>query len=195
MLRPLLLFLLLLCTLWSAAWSQAVLENLRLSRSEDGLRLAYNARLELPKAVDEALHKGVPLWFVAEAQISRDRWYWRDATLARSQRQWRLSYQALSRQYRLSNGGLHQSYDNLKEALFAVGRASGWLLEMREEPQASASYALKFSLRLDTSQLPGPLQIGLGPGTLLGLSREQAVPAQELLMPAPAASATPASPS
>ena len=184
-----------LCALHAAAWSQAVLETLKLSRTEEGLRLAHTVRLELPKPVDDALHKGVPLWFVAEAQVSRSRWYWRDAVVARSQRQWRLSYQALSRQYRLSNGGLHQSFDSLGEALLAIGRVSGWLLELREEPASGASYALNFSLRLDTTQLPGPLQIGLGPGPLLSLSREQAVSAQDLLVPAPAPAPAPSAPS
>ncbi|MFN7693856.1 MAG: DUF4390 domain-containing protein [Burkholderiales bacterium] len=194
MLRNLLLAVLLLCALHSAAWSQAVLENLKLSRAEEGLRLAYRVRLELPKLVDEALHKGVPLWFVAEAKVSRSRWYWRDATVARSARQWRLSYQPLTRQYRLSNGGLHQTYESLSEALVAIGRASGWLLELREEPQTDGSYELAFNLRLDTTQLPGPLQIGLGPGAQLSLSREQAVGVQDLLLPALAPAATPTAP-
>jgi hypothetical protein len=170
------------------------LQELQIERAEEGLRLSYSARLELPKPAEDALHKGVPLYLVAEAQLERKRWYWRDATVARSARQWRLSYQPLTRQYRLSNGGLHQTYESLPEALVAIGRASGWLLELREEPQTDGSYELAFNLRLDTTQLPGPLQIGLGPGAQLSLSREQAVGVQDLLLPALAPAATPTAP-
>lgn len=165
------------------AWAQPAssLDQLRLSRGDEGLRLAYSARLELPRVLDEALHKGVPLYFVAEVRLTRERWYWRDAVVAADQRQWRLTYQALTRQYRLSTGGLHQSFDGLAQALAPIARASGWPLTLREEPQAGADYQLNFRLRLDTAQLPGPLQIGLGPGAALALSREQDIPAAELL--------------
>jgi hypothetical protein len=40
--------------------------------------LEFAARLELPRAVEDALQRGVPLYFVAEAQLLRSRWYWRD---------------------------------------------------------------------------------------------------------------------
>jgi len=176
-----LLFAAWLLALHGSLFAQSALNSLQLGRADDGVRLSYSARLELPKAVDEALHKGVPLYFVAEALLTRDRWYWRDATVARSQRQWRLSYQPLSRQYRLSTGGLHQSYDSLAEALAPVSRASGWPLDLREELQAGATYELRFGLRLDISQLPAPLQIGLGLGAALNLERELRLSAAELL--------------
>jgi hypothetical protein len=137
---------------------------LRLARVDEGLRVSYSARLELPKTIDEALHKGVPLYFQAELRISRQRWYWRDATVARAERQWRLAFQPLTRQYRVSTGGLHQGFDTLAEALTMIGRASAWEVALREEAQADAGYEMSFRLRLDTTQLPGPLQIGLGLG-------------------------------
>lgn len=164
-----------------AQGAAAALEDVRLSRAEDGLRLAYSAKLELPRAVDDALHKGVALYFAAEVLLTRSRWYWRDATVARAQRQWRLSYQPLSRQYRLSTGGLHQSYESLTEALAVIARTRGWPLELREELATDSSYELRFTLRLDTTQLPAPLQIGLGAGASLNLSREQRLSAAELL--------------
>lgn len=164
------------------AWAQgsASLEQLQLSRGEDGLRLAYGVKLELPRAAEDALHKGVPLYFAAEARVARKRWYWRDATLGRAERQWRLSYQALTRQYRLSTGGLHQSYEGLNEALTAVRRASAWAIELREEPDPGAAYVLSFSLRLDTRQLPAPLQIGLGAEAEWGVRSERPVHPAEL---------------
>lgn len=163
-------------------WAQgsASLEQLQLSRAEEGLRLAYGVKLDLPLAAADALHKGVPLYFVAEARVARKRWYWRDATVGRAERQWRLSYQALTRQYRLSTGGLHQSFEGLSEALGAVRRASAWPIELREEPDPGAEYLLSFSLRLDTRQLPAPLQIGLGAEADWGVRTERAVHPIEL---------------
>ena len=180
--------------LFLAAWllalhggllAQPALNALRLEPSDDGLRLSYQAKLELPRAADDALHKGVPLYFVAEAVLTRQRWYWRDATVARERRNWRISYQPLTRQYRLSTGGLHQSFDTLAEALAPVARASGWALALREEAQSGASYELRFSLQLDISQLPAPLQIGLGAGASLSLQRELKLSAEQLTGSAP----------
>jgi Domain of unknown function (DUF4390) len=182
----------LLAALPSAA-QVARLVHLQLQRAEEGLRLAYTAQLELPRAMDDALHKGVPLYFVAQAELTRSRWYWRDALVARSRRQWRVSFQALSRQYRVSTGGLHQSHDSLSDALNTVSRSSAWPLELREEPLANASYELRFVLKLDTSQLPGPLQIGLGPLSGLGLERVQAVAASDLYAPPLPTASPPAS--
>lgn len=180
LLRALLLFVLLLCTV-ARAQAPASLEQLELERQEEGLRLAYSVKLELPRASEEALHKGVPLYFVAEARVWRKRWYWRDATVAKAERNWRLSYQPLTRQYRLSGaGGLQQAFDTLSEALAALRRASNWNLELREELDRNASYELSFHFFLDTRQLPGPLQIGLGGGAQWGVSRERNVLAAEL---------------
>lgn len=163
----------------------SALQDLRLVRTDDGFRLSYGARLELPKPMEDALQRGVPLYFVAEVQITRSRWYWRDTTVVRSSRQWRLTYQALTRQYRLSMGGLHQGFDTLGEALASVARVSGWALELREDLQASATYLLNFRLRLDISQLPGPMQIGLGLGAALDVVAERPLSVGELTLPAP----------
>ncbi len=169
-----------LLALHSGLLAQSALNTLQLQPSDDGLRLSYQAKLELPRAADDALHKGVPLYFAAEAVLTRKRWYWRDATVSREKRSWRISYQPLSRQYRLSTGGLHQSFDTLAEALAPVARASGWPLALREEPQSGANYELRFSLQLDISQLPAPLQIGLGAGASLSLERELTLSGEQL---------------
>lgn len=168
----------------AVAQGQTALSDLQIGRADEALRLSYSARLELPKPAEEALHKGVPLYFAADVEVQRSRWYWRDAVVARSSRSWRLAYQPLTRQYRLSTGGLHQSYESLAEALAPIGRASGWSIALREELQPDARYELRFRLRLDVSQLPGPLQIGLGPGALLDLQQVRSLSGAELLGPA-----------
>lgn len=157
--------LLLACTVFvtTPARAQGVeLATLQVNRSEDGVALEFAVRVTLPKAVEDALQRGVPVYFVAEAQLLRRRWYWRDERVARVQRQWRIAYQPLTSTWRVGLGGLNQSLPSLAEALAAVSRSSGWKLA---EPQAidpDSRYSVEFSYRLDTTQLPGPMQFGLG---------------------------------
>ena len=133
-----------------------------LLRNDEGLQLSFAVNFELPRGVEEALQKGVPLYFVAQAELYRGRWYWRDKRVASAERTWRLAFQPLTRKYRVSFGGLNQSFDNLADALFAVRRAAAWKVAEPGALEPGASHYLEFSYRLDTSLLPRPLQIGLG---------------------------------
>jgi hypothetical protein len=138
------------------------LATLQTSRSDGALNLEFVARVVLPRAVDEALQRGVPIYFVAEAQLWRNRWYWRDERVARIQRSWRLAYQPLTGAWRVSLGGLNQSYATLEEAMKKLSRSGGWRLADLAQLDPDKSYYVEFNYRLDTSQLPGPMQFGLG---------------------------------
>jgi hypothetical protein len=142
-------------------------------RADDGLELSFSSRFELPRAAEDALLKGVPIYFVAEVTVFRSRWYWRDARAARASRTWRLAWQPLTRQYKVSTGGLNQSYAFLSEALSALRGVSGWRIAEPKEIEDDGHYYLEFSYRLDTSQLPRPMQIGLGSPQGWGLSVER----------------------
>jgi hypothetical protein len=131
-------------------------------RGEDGVLLSFSVRFELPRAVEDALQKGVPLYFVAEADVLRERWYWRDRRIARASRVWRLAFQPLTRKYRVTFSGLNQSYDTLAEALTAVRRVSGWKLADSAQIEEGARHYVELSYRLDTTLLPRPMQIGIG---------------------------------
>jgi Domain of unknown function (DUF4390) len=148
----------------SAQWASPGVElsHIEVGRSEEGLALSFAVRFDLPPAVEEALTKGVPLHFVAEAELMRSRWYWRDKRLTRASRTWRLAYQPLARQYRVSFGGLNQSFHNLGDALASVRRATQWkVAELSElDPQGAKNYMV-FRYKLDTTLLPRPMQIGI----------------------------------
>ena len=64
--------------------------QLRLERSEDGILLSAYVKFELPPIIDDALDKGIPMFFVAEAVLYRDRWYWYDKRVAAAARHMRL---------------------------------------------------------------------------------------------------------
>ena len=53
------------------------LSHLSLQRLDAGLSLDFNIRVALPPVVEDALQRGVPMYFVAEARVLRSRWYWR----------------------------------------------------------------------------------------------------------------------
>ena len=110
--------------------------------------------------MEDALQKGVALHFVAEAELARSRWYWRDKRLAQVRRTWRLAYQPLTLNYRVSLGGLAQTYPTLREALRAIQRLGAWRIGDVEDAQ-EADY-LDFRYWLDLDQLPRPLLISIG---------------------------------
>ena len=136
--------------------------GLAAERHEQAILLDYQLRVTLPPAVEEAAQRGVPLHFAAQATLWKPRWYWRDERVARAERGWRLSYQPLTSNWRLSQGGLGQSFASLPEALSAMARSSGWRIAEPREADVDSRLYVEFAWRLDTSQLPRPLQIGLG---------------------------------
>jgi Domain of unknown function (DUF4390) len=145
---------------WAGSVGVIELVRLDLARIEQGLQLEFDARFELPAGVEDALQKGVALHFLATCDVMRSRWYWRDKRLASATRTWRLTYQPLTFSYRVSLGGLSQTYLTLREALRAVQRLSQW--RIAEGGDADDAEYIDFSYRLDVDQLPRPLLITLG---------------------------------
>jgi hypothetical protein len=155
-----------------AVWADppaAEITQLRVERSEEGVLLSATVRFELPAVIDDALAKGIPMFFVAEAVLFRDRWYWYDRQVAAAARHMRLSYQPLTRRWRLmvsatpiGNSGLAlgQTFDTREEALSAVQRISHWKVAEAVDVDPEVRHNLDFRFRLDVSQLPRPFQIG-----------------------------------
>ena len=100
------LAILLLLSLLGAPLARAVdVSQLRVERADDGIYLSASLKLEIAPSVEDALSKGIPLIFVAEAEIYRERWYWTDKRVAQASRVMRLAFQPLTRRWRLSLGG------------------------------------------------------------------------------------------
>ena len=137
------------------------LTTFELGRDDDGLELTFSARFELPRTVEDALLKGVPLVFVAQATVFRDRWYWRDERVSEATRTWRLAFQPLTRKYRVTFGGLNQNHDNLADAIAALSSAANWRIAEPAQLEGDGYY-VEFRYELDTSQMPRPMQIGIG---------------------------------
>lgn len=131
----------------------------RLAASEEGLLLSADFAFDFSPRLQEAVANGVPLHFVVEFELTRPRWWWFDEETATRYTQWRLSYHALTRQYRLSTGALHQNFATLEEALDVMRRMRNWQVLERSVPLRGSSYEVAVRMRLDTAQLPRPLQV------------------------------------
>lgn len=167
---------------WFAAWAPRVavaagpeLAIFAVQRSDEGLSIDYAVNFELPRGAEEALNKAVPLYFVAEAEVFRDRWYWRDKRIASASRVWRIVYQPLTANYRVTFGGLSQSYPNRAEAFAVIRRGASWKVAEPSQIEEGSRHYVEFSFRLDTSLLPRPMQIGIAtqPDWALSVERTQ----------------------
>ena len=157
------LLLCLACLAPAAGQAQSVeLATLQTSRNEGALNIEFAARVSLPRAVEDALKRGVPIYFVAEARLLRNRWYWRNERVAYVERSWRVAYQPLTGFWRVGLGGLNQTHPTLADAINAASSSAGWKLADLSLLDPDKSYYIEFNYRLDTSQLPGPMQFGLG---------------------------------
>ena len=150
----------------------ASITQMRLEQSDDGIYFSAAVQFELPSLVEEVLDKGIAVYFVAEAELFQERWYWTDRKVAQVTPHMRLAYQPLTRRWRLkvsrvpiTNAGfgasVAQNFDSLDDALDAVKRIGrlrlGDISEIGDDPVQS----VVFRFRLDTSQLPRPFQIGV----------------------------------
>ena len=169
--------LVLACLAWShgtPARAEAPVTEIsafRIEREGEAILLTANVKFELSAAVQDALLKGVPMVFVAEADTFRDRWYWTNKRVLSAERHMRLAYQPLTRRWRLNVASglitqaglalaLNQNFDSLSDALAALQRLSRWKIGDISDQDLEQRHYVEFRFRLDMSQLPRPFQIG-----------------------------------
>jgi hypothetical protein len=131
-------------------------------RRDGEVSVDFAVRVTLPAPVEDALRRGIVLHFEAQAELVRPRWYWRDMRVGRVRREWRLSYQPLTGSFRVSTGGLHQTFASLDEAMATMTRLTRWRVADADDVDPDARHVLDFAWRLDTGELPRPMQIGIG---------------------------------
>jgi len=189
LLRGLLLNLL-MCLGMAYADNVVQVDDFQLQRNDEGIYLSARLNFELPPSLEDALNRGMPLSFVMQADVVRERWYWSDKLVNRTERYVRLSYQPLSKRWRTyvsaqpiqSTGlgvSLGQSYDSLSEALQGIQRISRWRIADLPAIDTTTKQRLEFRFRLDLSQLPQPLQFGAFGGAGWGLDYLHSLKLQE----------------
>ncbi len=127
-----------------------------------GLYLDVNIEFDLPRSVQDALNRGIPLYFVTDFSIQSERWYWVNKPIVEASLMTRLSYSPLTRQYRLSRGGLSQSFDSLSETLAILKSLHGWRVSDNPTIENPENCVAEVRIRLDTEQLPLPMQVTIG---------------------------------
>jgi hypothetical protein len=127
--------------------------------AEPGVLLDAEFDVELPYALEDAVNRGIALYFVVEFEAYRQRWYWWDRQVMQRTITYRLTYSALTRQYRLARGSLALPFESLAEAMAPMRRVRGWNVLERGVLQPGDNYRAQVRMRLDTSQLPRPFQI------------------------------------
>ncbi|MEG2048901.1 MAG: DUF4390 domain-containing protein [Comamonas sp.] len=151
-------FAMALCLWFASAPAQADtvqpdISNMQLTRSDEGLLLSANLQFELPAQVEDAARQGIPIYFISEAQVQRERWYWSDQQLG--------------------------TYEQLEDAMAAIQRISRWKILDAAQLSSNSGVFVQLRFRVDLSALPRPLQIGaLGrSGWNLQLARTQVLEA------------------
>lgn len=107
----------------------------------------------------DAAQRGVPLYFSVDVEIDRKRWWWFDATEIEAHITWRVLYNALTRQWRVSTGELSLPASGLNEAMDVVRTIRGWPVAKQSQLAAGVRYSGRLRLRLDTARLSRPFQI------------------------------------
>lgn len=155
------------------AWAQSSVQltDQLLERGDDGVYLSATLDFALSPSLEDALSRGMPLNFVMQAEVMRERWYWYDKKVSAAERYFRLTYQPLSRRWRLHVSTapiqsiglgvtLGSSYDSLADAMAVVQKINRWKVADTQVLQKDVKQRLDLRFRLDLSQLPQALQFG-----------------------------------
>lgn len=141
----------------------ALAEGISINKAEvrhddGGYQLSANYDIHLTFAAQQALARGIPLYFICEYSLTRSRWYWLDEEIFHGNQTVKLSYNVLTRQYRISRGALFQNFASFDDALNILARQSSSTIPA-ELVSKGGSYTATMRLRLDIEQLPLPLQV------------------------------------
>lgn len=150
----------------AAMAADATLMQVQMTRDEpgepSGLFVRANYEFDLPQPLIDALHRGIALYFTHEFVLTKDRWYWTDKTVADSTFVIRLSFNPLTRRYRVSYNGLSLNFDTLDQALPLIKNVRRWRVARHGIVGDPTNFSAEVRLRLDVGKLPKPMQVTSG---------------------------------
>jgi hypothetical protein len=149
---------------WLSAPEAAYADSIAVQRASlqsDGGGWSLDARFdfELNSNLEDAVNKGIPLYFTTDFELSRPRWYWFDEQPVSVSQSIRLSFQPLTREYRVSTGGLQLGFSTLKDALAVIQHVTSWHVIDRNQVQTGETYTASVRMQLDIALMPKPFQI------------------------------------
>ena len=148
-----------LVTALPAAAQGISIRNAAVQPVDDGYQLDADFDIQLSPRLEEAVNRGVPLYFVLEFELARPRWYWFDDKPVQMSQTYKISYTPLLRQYRLTVGNVYQNFTRLEEVVRVLARVRGWSAAEKGALRKEGPYQAQIRMRLDTSQLPKPFQL------------------------------------
>ncbi len=167
--RNLLIILTLIMMPLAASADGIVVRKAEIRLTDEGYQLTANFDIHLTLLVEQALTHGITLNFLSEFTLTRSRWYWFDEVATKTEQTTKLSYSALTQQYRLKRGSLFQNFASMEDALKVLGNQSSDIIPAKlfnkNNGYISALLSSKPNftafarMRLDVSQLPKPLQV------------------------------------
>ena len=145
----------------SAARAEGVeITQAALEYTDEGYKLALSFSFELTRGLEDAVTRGIPLYFTTEVQLTRPRWYWFDEKAITASQTIRISYNVLTHQYQASiTGRLQQSFSTLDDALSLVRRPSRWVVAEKGGLKSGEVYNVAVRMGLDVARLPKPFQV------------------------------------
>lgn len=154
----------------AAAYAEGIYVNkAEIRLDDDGYHLSASYDIGLTQVMQQALSRGIPLYFVGEFSLTRSRWYWMDEDVFQGEQTIKLSYNVLTRQYRIARGSLFQNFASLEDALNILARQNSPAIpaELLKKEEGYIAEWIKregnlvaaVRLRLDNAQLPKLLQV------------------------------------
>ena len=131
--------------------------SLRIDEGE--VLLSAEFGFSLTPALEEALDKGVALYFTIEFELLRTRVLWFPQKVAEWSVTYRVSYSTLTRQYRVSSGPLGQAFESLDDVERFIGHVASRPVAKAGDVARGATYEAAVRIKLDVNQLPKPFQL------------------------------------
>lgn len=151
--------LLAMCAPFATFAEGIAVTNATVEQNEDGWQLNADFDVQFSQRLEEAVTRGVPLYFVVEFELSRPRWYWFDEKPVQVAQTYKITYTPLLRQYRLSVGNLYQNFTRFEEVKRVLARVRNWHVADKNAFSREGVYQANLRMRLDTGQLPKPFQL------------------------------------
>ena len=161
-------------SLWApAALSEGIeVSSATIAPADDGWNLDAAFDVQFSPRLEEAVNRGVPVYFIVEFELARPRWYWFDEKPVQLSQTYKITYTPLLRQYRLSVGNLYQNFTRFDEVKRVLARVRGWHVADKGAFKKEGLYQANLRMRLDTGQLPKPFQLNAVASTDWALSSE-----------------------
>jgi hypothetical protein len=150
----------LFATLAPFAFAEGIaVQSATVEPDDDGWQVQAEFDIQFSPRLEEAVNRGVALYFVVEFELARPRWYWFDDKPVQMSQTYKISYTPLLRQYRLSVGNAYQNFTRFDEVTRVLSRLRGWHVADKSALRKDQIYQAGLRMRLDTAQLPKPFQL------------------------------------